>query len=158
MKRRSTSILCLILVVLTLASFFCVSAAANREVAPPKVENATAACLYDKTHNKMLVNENPDLVVNTSTSAKVMMGLIACEMHLESILFSPSQLLHSHSGPITSKLLLCPLHKLPSFHSSTYLLQSILCPAASKTFKKKKTNKTMQHCTVRNQPTISYHT
>ena len=80
MKRRSTSILCLILVVLTLASFFCISAAANREVAPPKVENATAACLYDKTHNKMLVNENPDLVVNTSTSAKVMMGIIACEM------------------------------------------------------------------------------
>ena len=41
------------------------------------------------------------------------------------------------------KLLPGPLHKLPGFHSTTYLLQSILCPAASETFKK--SNATL-HC------------
>ena len=86
MKRRNAGIICLILVIITLASsLFCLSVSAKDEVTPPKVENATAACLYDKTHNKMLVNENPDLVLNTSTSAKVMTGLIACEMLSEKL-------------------------------------------------------------------------
>lgn len=40
------------------------------------------------------------------------------------------------------RLSLCPLHKLPSFHSTTYLLQSILCPAASETLKTKQNNAT----------------
>ncbi len=81
MKRRNVGLFSLILVALTLASsLFCFSVSAKDESAPPKVENAAAACLYDKTHNKMLVNENSDLVLNTSTSAKVMTGLIACEM------------------------------------------------------------------------------
>lgn len=81
MKRRSIRLHCLLLVAIMLASsLFCFSVGAEGELRSPKVENAAAACLYDKTHNKMLVNENPDAVHNTSTSAKVMMGLIACEM------------------------------------------------------------------------------
>jgi D-alanyl-D-alanine carboxypeptidase len=47
---------------------------------PPKAEKCRAACLYDKTHNKVLVMENGDVALNTSTSAKVMMGYLACEI------------------------------------------------------------------------------
>ena len=84
MKRRSIGLFCLILVALTLASsLFCFSAGATDEPTAPTVENAAAACLYDKTHNKMLINENPDTLLNTSTSTKIMTGLIACEMLLE---------------------------------------------------------------------------
>ena len=41
---------------------------------------ASSAVLYDKTHKKYIVEENAFALVNTSTSAKITMGLIACEM------------------------------------------------------------------------------
>ena len=79
--RLTFRLLCLILIILTLASsllFFSVGAA--NDPTPPTPEHCRAACLYDKTHNKMLVMTNSDTLLNTSTSAKVMMGYLACEI------------------------------------------------------------------------------
>jgi D-alanyl-D-alanine carboxypeptidase (penicillin-binding protein 5/6) len=42
--------------------------------------SATSALLYDKTHGKYIVEKNAFAMVNTSTSAKITMGLLACEM------------------------------------------------------------------------------
>ena len=83
MKRKSH--LAVLLAVLTLitiiaSSLFALTASAADNPTPPEVENAEAACLYDKTHGKALVMKNADVKLNTSTSAKVMMGLVACEM------------------------------------------------------------------------------
>lgn len=80
-KRQKIRALSLMLLTLILASsllFF--TAGAADEPTPPEAKNCRAACLYDKTHNKMLIMKNPDELLNTSTSAKVMTGLIACEM------------------------------------------------------------------------------
>ena len=80
-KKHATRLLCLTMLVLILASSFSfISVGAADEPVPPEVENCRAACLYDKTHNKMLVMENGDEPLHTSTSAKVMMGYLACEM------------------------------------------------------------------------------
>ena len=82
MKKRFTlRLFSLILITLTLASsllFFTAGAAADPT--PPTPEHCRAACLYDKTHNKMLVMTNSDTPLNTSTSAKVMLGYLACEI------------------------------------------------------------------------------
>ena len=102
MKRRNLRLVSLILVIVTIASsLFCLSASAKDEESPPRVENASAACIYDKTHNKMLVNENPELVLNTSTSAKVMTGLIACKMlgeRLDETVTVTAEMLRGTSG------------------------------------------------------------
>ena len=45
----------------------------------PTVENCKAFVLYDKTHQKYVVEKDGYSMVNTSTSAKIIMGLIACE-------------------------------------------------------------------------------
>lgn len=80
-KRLAVRLFCLILITLTLvSSVFSFSAVAAGEPTPPTPENCKAACLYDKTHNKMLVSTNADVPLNTSTSAKVMMGYLACEI------------------------------------------------------------------------------
>ncbi len=63
-----------------ISSFFVFNVSAEDTPTPPTVKNCRAACLYDKTHGKTIVMENPDLKLNTSTSAKVMMGLLACEL------------------------------------------------------------------------------
>lgn len=80
-KRREIRLICLLILTLTLAhSLFIFSASAEDMPTPPKAENCRAACLYNKTHGRVLVMENEDVVLNTSTSAKVMMGYLACEM------------------------------------------------------------------------------
>ena len=80
-KRQKIRALSLILLTLILASsLLFLTAGAADEPTPPEAKNCRAACLYDKTHNKMLIMKNPDELLNTSTSAKVMTGLIACEM------------------------------------------------------------------------------
>ncbi len=56
------------------------AASANDEPVPPEIDNCLAYCLYDITHDRTLVLEGGDKLLNTSTSAKVMMGLLACEM------------------------------------------------------------------------------
>lgn len=83
MKRKSH--LAVLLAVLTLitiiaSSLFALTVSAADNPTPPEVQNAEAACLYDKTHGKALVMKNADVKLNTSTSAKVMMGLVACEI------------------------------------------------------------------------------
>ena len=83
MKRTSYivgSISLLMLIVIIASSLFILPVNASEAPTPPEVQNAEAACLYDKTHGKALVMKNADVKLNTSTSAKVMMGLVACEM------------------------------------------------------------------------------
>lgn len=67
----------LIFTLLFILSALPISAAAPE---PPKNITAVSALLYDKTHGKYLVEENAFAMVNTSTSAKITMGLLACEM------------------------------------------------------------------------------
>ncbi len=101
-KRLVLRLCCLILTIVTLASsslFFSVGAA--EDPTPPTPENCLAACLYDKTHNKMLVNMNPDTLLNTSTSAKVMMGHLACEIlsdRLDEVVTITEKMLQGASG------------------------------------------------------------
>lgn len=56
-----------------------VSASSETTVLPPFETDGRAACVYDVTHSRFLYSKNLDELLNTSTSAKVMMGLIACE-------------------------------------------------------------------------------
>ena len=67
----------LILIIISVTIF---PAYAYEDPTPPSVSWVESVCLYDKTHGKMIVSENADKVVNTSTSAKIITGLIACEM------------------------------------------------------------------------------
>ncbi len=95
-------LLCLLFTVLTLASsFFIVTPSAQDEPTPPEAESCRAACLYDKTHNRVLVMKNEDEPLNTSTSAKVMMGYLACEMledRLEEYVSLTEEMLSGSSG------------------------------------------------------------
>ena len=101
-KRFRTRALSLILLTLILASsllFF--TAGAASDPTPPTPESCRAACLYDKTHNKMLLMTNEDVLLNTSTSAKVMTGLLACEMlsdRLEEKVTITEEMLRGASG------------------------------------------------------------
>lgn len=47
---------------------------------PPSVSGGEAIVLYDKTHGRYLVEKNGADMLNTSTSAKIMTGLLACEI------------------------------------------------------------------------------
>ncbi len=46
---------------------------------PPEIEGVSAVYFYNITSDKLIKAENETLELNTSTSAKVMMGLLACE-------------------------------------------------------------------------------
>ncbi len=70
----------LILPLILISSLFLLPAYAADAPTPPDITDGRAYCLFDKTHNKMLVEKNGNERLNTSTSAKVMMGLLACEM------------------------------------------------------------------------------
>ncbi len=50
---------------------------------PPKTDGGHAVVLYDKTHERYLVEQNGADMLNTSTSAKVMTGLLVCELLAE---------------------------------------------------------------------------
>ncbi len=72
---------------LLLALIFCFAlsamplcASATDDFFSHEVTGGYAVVLYDKTHDRYLVEQNADHIVNTSTSAKVMTGLIACEL------------------------------------------------------------------------------
>lgn len=67
------------LLILLLIPFFSIFISAYDTPTPPAIEGVEAYCLYDKTHGKLIASKNADQPLNTSTSAKVMMGLIACE-------------------------------------------------------------------------------
>ncbi len=79
-KRVCVSILSCALFFLLALPPLTIRVAASSEPEPPSELDGAAVCLYDVTHSRFLVCENKDEVLNTSTSAKVMMGLIACEM------------------------------------------------------------------------------
>ena len=76
--KRAFSLIMLVFILASSLLIFPASAAS--EPTPPTPENCRAACLYNKTHNKMLLMTNEETQLSTSTSAKVTMGLVACEM------------------------------------------------------------------------------
>lgn len=79
-KLNAAGLLCLLTLAVTVAfSLFTFPADAADNPTPSEAQNVAAACLYDKTHGRTLLMQNADEKLNTSTSAKVMMGLIACE-------------------------------------------------------------------------------
>ncbi len=81
MKKRSTRALVLFILCFVISSsFFSVSTIASSDPTLPMADNCKAACVYDKTHGKMLVSENANTPLHTSTSAKVMTGYLACEL------------------------------------------------------------------------------
>ncbi|MBQ3012545.1 MAG: D-alanyl-D-alanine carboxypeptidase [Clostridia bacterium] len=74
-KRRFAVIVATLFIIL--ASILSVIPAVAVEA--PEVNGGEAIVLYDKTHKRYIVEENGFAMLNTSTSAKIMMGLIACE-------------------------------------------------------------------------------
>ena len=74
-KRRFAAIVATLFIIL--ATVLTVLPAAAVE--SPEVDGGEAIVLYDKTHKRYIVEENGFAMLNTSTSAKIMMGLIACE-------------------------------------------------------------------------------
>lgn len=80
-KRKLIGLLCLtVLTLITVSSFFIFPINAADSPTPPAITDTGAYCLYDKTHNKLITSRNEGELLNTSTSAKVTMGLLACEM------------------------------------------------------------------------------
>lgn len=101
MKKITRGLSLLLLCLIVISSFFVFPASADSSATPSIVKNCRAACLYDKTHGRVLVMENPDAPLNTSTSAKVMMGLIACEMlsdRLDEMVTITDEMLSGASG------------------------------------------------------------
>lgn len=74
-KRRFAAIVATLFIILTTVLTVLPAAA----VESPEVDGGEAIVLYDKTHKRYIVEENGFAMLNTSTSAKIMMGLIACE-------------------------------------------------------------------------------
>ena len=74
-KRRFAVIVATLFIILTTVLTVLPAAA----VESPEVDGGEAIVLYDKTHKRYIVEENGFAMLNTSTSAKIMMGLIACE-------------------------------------------------------------------------------
>ena len=66
----------LLFLFIAVLSAFSVSAASTD---PPETTNCQALVLYDKTHEKYVIEKNGYAILNTSTSAKITMGLVACE-------------------------------------------------------------------------------
>ena len=75
-KRRFAIVLAALFITLTAILSVIPASAADA----PEVDGGEAIVLYDKTHGRYVVEENGFAMLNTSTSAKIMMGLIACEM------------------------------------------------------------------------------
>ncbi len=82
MKNRSFRAISLFLLVFFVSSslFLCRVSADSKAPNADSLEYCTAVCIYDKTHGKMIFADNAKQVLNTSTSAKVTMGLLACEL------------------------------------------------------------------------------
>ena len=73
---RRSAFLSALLIIITLLSIMPISAS---DVEPPKADGGSAIVLYDKTHGKYIVEKEGFALLNTSTSAKITLGLIACE-------------------------------------------------------------------------------
>lgn len=75
-------IVCTVLItalLLTFAAILSPLSASAEEGKDTSITSCAAFVLYDKTHKKYVIEENGFAIVNTSTSAKIMTGLIACE-------------------------------------------------------------------------------
>ncbi len=74
--RRTAVITALLLLFITIITALPIEAEAADK---PQISGCEALVLYDKTHEKYIIEENGYAMLNTSTSAKVTMGLVACE-------------------------------------------------------------------------------
>ncbi len=101
-KRKYTSIVAFAAVlILILSNSLSIFVSAYKVPTPPSVSDVEAYCLYDKTHKKMIVSENIDNQVNTSTSAKIISGIIACETlknRLDDVIIITQDMLDGVSG------------------------------------------------------------
>ena len=77
-KRLSLTFIVSALIILILVSAIALPVSAA-DVEPPATDNCKAFVLYDKTHDEYVIERSGYAILNTSTSAKIMMGLIACE-------------------------------------------------------------------------------
>ena len=78
-RRRAAFASALLIIFTTLFSFFTVLPTSAAEVTKPEITGCTSLLLYDKTHEKYVIEENCYALLHTSTSAKIAMGLLACE-------------------------------------------------------------------------------
>lgn len=67
------------ILILIIGAYTPISVLAYEDPTPPDISWVESYCLYDKTHQQIIASENLGKIVNTSTSAKIMMGLVACE-------------------------------------------------------------------------------
>ena len=75
-KIKRSAILAALLIIIMLLSALPAQAADKSE---PDTSGGAAVVLYDKTHKKYIIEKEGFALVNTSTSAKITLGLIACE-------------------------------------------------------------------------------
>ena len=73
---KRSAILAALLIIIMLLSALPTQAADKSE---PDTSGGAAVVLYDKTHKKYIIEKEGFALVNTSTSAKITLGLIACE-------------------------------------------------------------------------------
>ena len=78
--KKSLRLASVFITMLLILSLFPFSSLAYTEPTPPEIEGVTAYCLYNKTYGNLVASSNADAKLNTSTSAKVITGLIACEI------------------------------------------------------------------------------
>lgn len=97
-KQGQIAALAMLFLILLLFTSLHVSA---KEPDPPTVSGGESVVLFDKTHQKYIVEDNAFALVNTSTSAKITTGLIACELlsdRLEETVTVTAEMLATSSG------------------------------------------------------------
>ena len=98
-KIRYVALAALTLILLPIFTLLCVGASDLPQA--PAVSGGEAYVLYDKTNRRYVASHNSDLKMNTSTSAKIMMGLVACERlsdRLEETVTVTSEMLSAVAG------------------------------------------------------------
>ena len=75
-KIKRSALFAALLIIIMLLS--CIQASADNK-SEPDLSGGKAVVLYDKTHKKYIIEQEGFALVNTSTSAKITLGLIACE-------------------------------------------------------------------------------
>ena len=78
-NNKSVKIFVATLLLIVTLSLACVPTFAATAPTEADFSGADAVYMYDITHNVALFDYNSDKVLNTSTSAKIMMGLVLCE-------------------------------------------------------------------------------
>lgn len=78
-KNKNIKIFVAILLLIVTVSLACIPTIAAEAPTEADFSGAGSVYMYDITHNVALFDYNSDKVLNTSTSAKIMMGLVLCE-------------------------------------------------------------------------------